>query len=228
MYIIRDSSTGTIIFGPHIWDKHLFQQKMYAVAGIEKSVPYANPDNKVVEVTDTIKIYPVVDRVRPQINSKIEFHDGPYYDYDDTTAYRYFLTGTKSLEQAKQMFRDNYKHHRWNKEENGVAVTINETDYLISTKREDRTLLFYGSPGYWKLNKILRLDEFNAPYNDMLPKYVTTQEWVDLSQEHLDSMIAAVKQHVKLCFDWEKQALEPIESATTLEQINELEILLVI
>lgn len=214
MFIIKNQDR--VIWGPKIWDKNELQSAIFEELGINFPIQWANPNEKVINVNDDVSIWPVIFRSQPTHNKRIESLDGPFYDYTETHAEQYFTVIDKDLNQAKSVCKSAIVDARNFWTEYGIEITINATNYFISTNTEKRYDFEFGVPGNWKLKRITSTDT-----SGLYDKYETETEWVTLNQDDLNSISSQIKTHIQNQFDINKEQFEIIDNFTTIEEVRD-------
>lgn len=214
MYIIKNQNR--VFLGPKIWNRDEFQRKIFTEAGINFPLQWANPNEKMIVVNDEISIWPVDFRDDPEINKRTEFLDGPFYDYDEETgrAEHYMVAADMTVELAIANLKDAIKDARKHMINRGISITINDTNYHI---KSDISAFANGIPGNWLLKRIDSSSDGDIPGTYV---YDTTEVWVTLTQDDLDSIVSTLKTHIQTQFDSEKIEFERVEALTTLEEIK--------
>jgi hypothetical protein len=212
MFIIKYKDK--VISGPFIWDKIQFQKTIYGKFKINAALPFANINEKKIVVNDDISIWPVDFTENPSYNQRTQYLDGPFYTYDEEAgrATHYMEVVDYSFEQAQVFAKDYYTQTRWLKQNLPFDVTIGSDTYRLNIN--NRSSFESGIAGNWKLDKLVDVVDDENVYR---------QSWVTLSEEGLQTINNAFKQHVQNCFDWEKSKHDNVDSLTTFDELNALE-----
>lgn len=214
MYVIKNNE-GKVVWGPKLWDKGGMQTSIYKIFKINFPLQWANPNEKVIEISDVgASIWPVIFRGDPKRNKLTQKLDGPFYDYSDTHAEHYHVVVDMTLEEVKGNAKEVVDNARRFFLEYSTPVTINGTDYLIGVGKKERNNYSSGIPGNWKLRRITSTDT-----SGQFDKYETTPEWVTLTQDDLDTIDTAIKNFIQEQFDKTKSQYAAIDAFTSTDDV---------
>jgi len=212
MYIVVKNGTN-VTWGPKYWDKHDLQNHLYAKHNIEYPLPYLNPSEKIINVSDEVSIWPVIFRNDPQRNMRTQRLDGPFYEFSETHAHQYHTVVDRTLSEIQVYAREVASSYRRILEDHGFFYTIGEEEYKIDCSKEKRTNFFNGSPGNWILKKKVEV------FSPIEEKNVTdlVNSWVYIDQATLDDICNTIKEKVQMAFEKEKKWYDDIDSFSTIE-----------
>jgi hypothetical protein len=108
----------------------------------------------------------------------------------------------KTLEEVKELRKQEVAPYRREKENTTITLTINDTEVEISTSREERVLL------------AAKLSASPGPHNF---KFKNT--WLEITTEELQYIIHQVDLKVQEAFDWELSKLQEIDVCTTIDDV---------
>jgi hypothetical protein len=211
MYVITDLSNNFVILGPVEWRPKYFsdiiEDEIYQRVEIskedEQKVPY--------EPIPGIKIRKC-NVVYEEINSKIQTHDGPYWEYYDDSesiqAKATWIAKDKSLTEVKNNLKNIAAGIRWKNEIKGVKVDIQNVNVNCDTDREFRNIY---------LQKYILMEE-DATVNWKFSENI----WLTLTKQELGYVIYEVANYIQSCYDWESEKTILIDSCNTLEELDEL------
>ena len=196
---------GRVIWGPREWNP----------LSIEAAIEYVNrqdvmigaePITGVFDQDQNFTILRVETINTPQYDPLFEVLEGPHYHHDVPNGITniawnvvpdhlpYILGRIKQQVEAK----------RYQRETEGVDISINDTAYKFPTDREQRNRLIIqsvsGEPVCWKISGT----------------------WIDLTAEQIQDVVKQINQHVQKWFNWERTKVELIESCSTVEQVKQL------
>jgi hypothetical protein len=202
MYVItQEHETYTeVLLGPIEW------KPRYIAAIIQQDLDL--PDLPNISVADEARIpYNITETVRvrrveqvfAEINPKIQKLDGPFWSYTDDLATATYTAVDKSVDEVKGELRPQAAARRYQLENEGVDVLVQDKVVPVSTARQDRSIYITAVPGPWKFSN---------------------GEWLTLSQEDLDTIISAVQTKVAGAFEWEQTKLTEINACTTLAELD--------
>ena len=108
----------------------------------------------------------------------------------------------KTLEEVKELRKQEVAPHRKEKENTTITVNVNGTDVEVSTSREERLLL---------ASKITAAPE---PHN-----YKFSNTWLEITTEQLQTIVSAIDVKVQEAFDWELAKLQEIDACETIDEV---------
>lgn len=204
--IVYRQQYDEVLLGPISW------KPRYIAAIIQQDLDLPNMPN--VSDGDVSKIpYEIVPdvwalrvlRVVPDIDPKTQRLDGPTweFDYQAGTATETYTAADKPLTLVQGDLSNEVAAKRYETENSGTTVTIQGVEVPVSTSRTDRAVYTTAVPGPWKFSD---------------------GTWLTLTQEDLDTIIAAVQTHVADAFAWEKDKVNEINTAADLSTLNSIEI----
>jgi hypothetical protein len=205
MFIIVNGTE--VLLGPMPWKKRRFEQCLLEDLEIEYTLPLSN--SNAVSIIENVKILPLTSIDYPIINQKIQTYNGPYYNIFEDHAESYYVPTDQNIDVVKSSLKEKVAYNRWAYETEGITVTVQNAEIFVSTQRGERDIFL----------QALQLGKNNATWkfdNDI---------WLVLTLEDLNTIVTAVMTHVQIAFDWESQKINEINSATTLQQLDLIEIL---
>jgi hypothetical protein len=108
----------------------------------------------------------------------------------------------KTLEEVKELRKQEVAPHRREKENTTVTLTINNTQVEVSTSREERLLL------------ASKLAAAPGPHNF---KFKNT--WLEVTTEQLQTIVSEIDVKVQEAFDWELTKLQEIDACETIDDV---------
>lgn len=226
------SKNQNVVYGPKLWDKLQWQQRLYTLFDIDYPMPFINNGDNPISINEEITIYPVIFREPTSMDRRTQMKDGPYYEFNETHAIQYWEVVDKNLDAAKGDAIEFYRDLRSIGIERGNFFTIGDEEYLISGSVEERMIYSTALPGWWRMKKKIapstmtadqKANASDAALAAGIYDYSLETVWVDLTQEDLDNINQHQKDWVRLCFDLEKQAIDNVNACTSLEEIAALE-----
>jgi hypothetical protein len=109
---------------------------------------------------------------------------------------------SKSLEEIKEICKQEVKLIRKQKQNTKITLTIDGTEIQVSTSIEERTSLS---------NKLSVAD---APYN-----YKFNDVWVVVTKLQLQDILSSIDIVVQGAFDWEFSKTQEIDNCNTIEEV---------
>ena len=111
----------------------------------------------------------------------------------------------KTLEEVKELRKQEVSPYRKEKENTTITISVNDTEVEVSTSREERILLaskLAASPG---------------PHNF---KFQNT--WLEITTEELQYILNQIDIKVQEAFDWELSKLQEIDACETIDDVYDV------
>jgi hypothetical protein len=111
----------------------------------------------------------------------------------------------KTLEEVKELRKQEVSPYRREKENTTITVLINNTEVEVSTSREERILLaskLAASPG---------------PHN-----FKFSNTWLEITTEELKYILSEIDVKVQEAFDWELAKLQEIDACETIDKVYDV------
>jgi hypothetical protein len=197
--IVHDN---TVILGPMRWSKYKFENVILEECEVDTTLPTTNDNLDPITVSDNVKILPVQRTENPDFNPTIEMLHGPFWEFTDTVAIMSYTVQPLPLDAAKAMLKDRVAAERWTKENSGVTVNLNGTDYSFGTDRATRLVL---------MNAQASTDNINWKQD--------RDTWVTLTPANVQTVLSTVLAHVQSSFDWEYTKLQAIDACASSEDL---------
>ena len=197
--IVHDN---TVILGPMRWSKYKFENVILEECEVDITLPATNDNLDPITVSDNVNILPVQGTENPEFNPTIEMLHGPFWEFTDTVAIMSYIVQPLPLDAAKAMLKDRVAAERWTKENSGVTVNLNGTDYSFGTDRATRLVL---------MNAQASTDNINWKQD--------RETWVTLAPSDVQTVLSTVLVHVQSSFDWEYTKLQAIDACATSEDL---------
>ena len=197
--IVQDN---TVILGPMRWSRFKFENTILEECEVDTTLPATNDSLDPITVSDNIKILPIQGTENPEFNPTIEMLHGPFWEFTDTVATMSYTVQPLALDAAKAMLKDQVAAERWTKENSGVTVNLNGTDYNFGTDRDTRLVLMNAQ----------------ASTNDTNWKQ-DRDTWVTLTPADVQTVWSTVLTHVQSSFDWEYTKLQAIDACASSEDL---------
>ena len=108
----------------------------------------------------------------------------------------------KTLEEVKNIRKQEVAPYRREKENTIITLTINNTEVQVSTSRDERLLLaskLAASPG---------------PHN-----YKFYNTWLEITTQELQFIVSEIDKVVQAAFDWELAKLQEIDACLTIDDV---------
>jgi hypothetical protein len=204
MFVIVHNNS--VILGPMRWNRYRFENTIAEECEVQATLPDRNDSQTPITVSESVQILPVQTSPTPEYNPKIEILHGPFWEFTEAAAIASYQVLPMSIDAVKSSLKAEAAAARWRKEIGTVSITINDSEYAFSTDRDTRYVL---------QNALLSsINAFNWK--------IDGNTWVVLNNAEIQSAIDAITSHVQSCFDWEAAKVAEIDSAETLEQLDEI------
>jgi hypothetical protein len=111
----------------------------------------------------------------------------------------------KTLEEVKELRKQEISPYRREKENTILTLTVNETAVEVSTSRDERLLL------------ASKLSAAPGPHN-----YKFSNTWLEITTEQLQTIVSAIDVKVQEAFDWELAKLQEIDACETIDDVYDV------
>lgn len=204
LIVEKNGNENFVILGPMNWRPTYFKSCLLDDLEIEFNVPLSNDSQSLVVVNENVSIMPVIDLgVTQGYDSKIQFPQGPYYNFYETYAEIYYVPENKNIDIVKSELKSQVAANRYQYEIKGTKTTIQNQEVYIWTNREDRALY---------------LQVYQLGANNVGWKFGTT--FLTLTNAELGQIVSVCMGHVQAVFDWEGSLVASIDAATTLAELS--------
>ena len=201
MFIIVLNSQ--VKFGPENWNKFIFEAILREECNINVNLPIQNKN--FIEVNNFCKIYPIKSVDMESYNENFDLMEGPIWTFNDTYAEYTYNRIDRPLQEIKNIFKNKITEKRWKREIQGTTVTINNKDFFVSTKREERDIF---------LKKYLVLNENETT------QWKFPEEWVELTKVNLKTINDSINSYVEQQFVWEKIKHNEIDNCQSIDELK--------
>lgn len=202
MYVLV--SNGYVINGPRAWSYNSFMGTLRDELNITYNLPRDKTDDTVINISDTVKIYQAVLDYSTPYNPRIQYLDGPYWDYTSGIAVGTFVARDNPIESTKAYMKGIVAANRYTKEVAGTTVTIQNTTVSIDTDRTTRNMFF---------QKYVLMGA-----EDMV-MWKFPQGWLNLTKTDLGEIVTTAANYIQTQFEWESIVVTQIDMATTLAEL---------
>lgn len=207
MFIIVHENFVT--WGPKPWNKLGFEDVLRTDCEVEYTLPQRNDNQDPIIINENTKILKVVALDAPQCNPKIQRLNGPYYNFYDDKAESYMVVEDLPIDFVRGNLKGRVATNRYTKEVEGVKVTIQGHEVTVDTSRNGRQIFFDAA--------LTMTDSETIGW-----KFPET--WIDVTKSDMQQIVAAGKAHIQTWFDWEKNKIIEIDNATTLAELDAIDI----
>lgn len=113
-----------------------------------------------------------------------------------------FEIGDKTLEEVKEIRKQEVSPYRKEKENTTISLEVNGTVVEVSTSREERLVI------------ASKLSSSSGPYN-----YKFKNTWLEITKKNLQSVLFEIDKVVQEAFDWELAKIQEIDACTTIDEV---------
>jgi hypothetical protein len=206
LYVLVDGQY--VVNGPRNWNARSFQSTLSDDYEINYVFPMQKDDLEPIVINDTLRILPA-SLTYPNYNPKIEYCDGPYWTYDNNFAAGTFEVKDQPIDFVKSTLKDIVSSNRYNKEIAGTTTTIQGIEVFIDTSRTNRNTYVNA------YNLMADTDTVNWKFNE---------GWLVLTKAEMKLVVDAGANYVNAQFEWESSKVQEIDSCTTLEELNAVDL----
>lgn len=194
-----------VLAGPMAWNRAIFDGNLNKL-GIKFTLPKAAPESLPLIIDQDTAVYPV-EFDYPEYNAKIHYLEGPYWTFVDGVARAGYLVKDQSVDSVKYNLKQKIAEERWKLEVAGTTTTIQGQTVSVDTDRGSRDIF---------VQKFILMDD-TATVRWKFP-----EAWLTLSKTELGQVVQAGAAHVESAFAWESQKSGEIDSAQTLEELDQI------
>jgi hypothetical protein len=207
MYVItHHHDYDEVLLGPINWNPRFISSVLQTdldldnpptvLASDEQKIPY--------DILPNVRVRPVT-QVYEEINSKTQRHEGPFWTYTDDAATATWTAVDKPLDQVKGELKAISAAERWNKENAGVTVTVQDVEVWCDTSRGNRDVF---------LQRYMTMGDADT----VNWKFPST--WLTLTKSELGYIVSEGTAYIQSCFDWEVAKNAEIDACTTLAELD--------
>lgn len=200
MFCIVDKNE--IVFGPTSWSNHSFQVMLQELYNNNVELPSELTTPMVI--SPDVKILPV-NYTFPSYNEKIQQLVGPFHQISENEVIGTYEVGDKSIEAVQNELIDKCATLRWEREIQGLTLTIQGKSVFIITNRGERDM--YLQAHQWMG------DTINWKFAD---------EWLTLTKLEMQTIVDAIFNHIQTLFEWEQTKQTEIKNALTLSVLDNI------
>lgn len=191
-----------LILGPVEYSYTRFQDALEELGIIEK-LPF-NVDNGFIEINENTGIYPTNKTIMPDYyNGLFEELVGPFFEIIENSIIYTYEKRDRQIDHIKSDMKSNLATTRWRYESYGITVNIQGNSVWVPTAKGGRDIFLQSMQ--------LGLDNINWKFKNL---------WLTLSNEDLKFIVKSILDNVQQCFDWEKDRVIEIDSASTIDELK--------
>ena len=206
LYVLVDGQY--VVNGPREWNARSFQSTLSDDYEINYVFPQQKTDLDPILINDTLRVLPA-SLTYPEYNPKIEYCDGPYWTYDNNFAAGTFEVKDQPIDLIKSALKEIVAANRYNKEIAGTKTTIQDLEVFIDTSRTNRNTYVNA------YNLMADTDTINWKFSE---------GWLVLTKEEMLNVVTVGADYINSQFEWELLKNEEINTCTTLEELNNVDL----
>ena len=204
-YIIVENRQ-TLLLGPIPW-KPRFIQAEFDDLEINYQVPPVEPgyvNLRKLNFNCDIEIFPIKSVEIPEHDKIFQQLAGPFFIYnEDNTATCYYSAVESTVPLIVGALKDLTSNVRYQNEIAGTTISIQGTEIRLPTDRESKGK-------FYSLN-VANIDTINWKF---------TEGFISLTRQDIQDIVNSITKYVQIQFDWEKQILDKIDAAATIEDLK--------
>jgi hypothetical protein len=202
-------NNNSLILGPMGFNVRMINSELEELEVEERITPQSYTDLP-IHFTDNLTHLLLLEKDVPSHDSK--YHNVGNFSWEiiqeDDVPIKVLLTYPivdKTLEEVKELRKQEVAPYRREKENTTITLTINNTEVEVSTSREERLLL------------ASKLAAAPGPHNF---KFQNT--WLEVTTEELQTIVSAIDVKVQEAFDWELAKLQEIDACETIDDVYDV------
>lgn len=199
----------SVIHGPKPWNKRSFESVLRDDLDIQDPALDTAEPNDVVTVHVDIKIWPVDIIARPNYNAKTQHLQGPFWTFKTDRVEMSYQAQDLPIDFVKDTLKAAVTSNRYDRETGGFTTTVQGHQVWCDTSREGRKIFS---------------DTYIIMSDGDVINWKFPERWISISRADLGAIVLEGKQHIQSCFDWEKVKHDEIDDATTLAELDEIEL----
>lgn len=213
-YIIVENKT-IVLLGPTSWKQRFIQSEFNSLE-IPYTVPpaeqgYINVDQVIGNGSFTgIEIFPIVNVIKPAIDSNHQSYAGPFYTYFNNAATMTYEVLDNHIDSVKGKLKDRVAEQRWEKQNAGTTVTINSVVIPVGT---DKSSLHF----WHTMSDSIQTGSIN---------YKTPSGFVTLCAADVTIIFQVIHDFIQQQFNWEQSVWSQIDAATTTDELKSIQLMI--
>ncbi len=202
-------NNNSLILGPMGFNVRMINSELEELEVEERINPQSYTDLP-IHFTDNLTHLLLLERDVPSHDPK--YHNVGNFSWEiiqeDDVPTKVLLTYPivdKTLEEVKELRKQEVSPYRREKENTTITLTVNDTEVEVSTSREERLLL------------ASKLAAAPGPHNF---KFQNT--WLEITTEELQYILNQIDIKVQEAFDWELAKLQEIDACETIDDVYDV------
>lgn len=201
-YVLENNQI--VLNGPRAWNYRSFESTLEEDLEIIYKLPLSKTDEEIIAIDENTHIYPARYEY-PSYNQKIEYLHGPFWDFSTGIAIGTFEVLPIQIEFIKQNLKQKVAENRYNKENAGTKITIQDTEVTVDTSRDNRNIF---------VQKYLLMSDTDTV------QWKFPERWLTLTKEELGLVVSVGATYIQEQFDWEVLKGVEIDSKQTAEELD--------
>ena len=200
---------NSLILGPMGFNVRMINSELEELE-VEERITSQSYTDLPIHFTDNLTHLVLIEKDLPSHDSR--YHNVGNFSWEiiqeDDVPIKVLLTYTivdKTLEEVKELRKQEVAPYRREKENTTVTLTINDTEVEVSTSREERLLL------------ASKLAAAPGPHN-----YKFSNTWLEVTTEELQTIVSAIDVKVQEAFDWELAKLQEIDACEIIDDVYDV------
>lgn len=209
-YLLVQNKT-TVLLGPIAWRQRFIQSEIDELVDQgELSTTFIVPpvEQGYIDIGEGFEIFPV-SLEEPALDLTYQHPAGPFWTYENNVAIGTYTSYNLDINIVKANLKSIAAAERYRKECLGTTATVQDTVVSLTTDRDTRG----------------QYAELLNTVGDGTINYKTSNNFLLLSFSDIQIIVTAVHDYIQLQFDWEKIIYDSIDTATTIDELKEIEII---
>lgn len=200
MYVLIHKNR--VIVGPMDWNRAMFDGALSKLQ-IVKTLPRTAPPDLPFIIDDETRLAESVYEY-PPYNPRIEYPNGPFWNFDAPVAVGTFVVEPIPVEFIKASLKQEAAAERYRTEELGTTHVLQGVTVTLDTSRAGR-------------------DIFAQAYLLMgdtdVKNWKFPEGWFTVTKPELGGIVGAGSAYIQTCFDWERAKAEEIDACATAAEL---------
>jgi hypothetical protein len=199
-----------IVNGPRNWNYKSFEGSLKELEEeLEITIDYTllplqKTDETVLELNSNLKIYPT-QLTYDELNANIQFHNGPFWTFDNGYAIGNYVAQDKNLDQLKNELKEKVTANRYRKENTYVPVEVQNHTVSVDVSRGEREIYAI---------------KYSLMADDETVNWKFPETWLTLTKADLGLIVLVGSTYIQDQFNWEKDTHANINSKVSLQELD--------
>jgi hypothetical protein len=193
-----------VLVGPRDWNRPMFEGALQKLK-LETLLPRRDPQELPIVIDEDTYITNASITI-PSHNERIETYHGPYWNFENKDlAVGTYEIKYKTLGSIRELLTNEAANERYRREVAGTKTTIQDLEVTLDTSRDGRNIF---------------LQKYTLMGEDDVVNWKFPEGWLTLTKEELGQVVLVGATYIQSAFDWEKEKVEEIEAAETVEELD--------